>query len=349
MEGKHMKAFSRLSVMALAVFLAWGPAPAALAQEKTGIKLTMEEIEGGMQDTWAQFFKKQLAASLPEWNLEIYPYGVLGDAIDTLEQVMNGAVEFDMPCSHAGSVVPMIRLLAVPYIWSNNMEVNKKIMTSSKAIYEIMGRAYADHGMKLLAVFPEGWQYWSSNKPLRNMDDFKNFKIRIMNDPLLAVIYKNYGANPQTVPYGEIYTALQLKQLEGNIQPLFAHQEMGFFEQQQYFTNPFEMPFVSTVAANLKWYEGLTKAQQDAIHAAAQAASLHAIEVSDRLNTERQKMMQDKRPDLVFYQLTPAEQKAFRDKAPLVEAEFVNMAGPEAERLLKALAAEVKELEAQIK
>jgi TRAP-type C4-dicarboxylate transport system substrate-binding protein len=218
-------------------------------------------------------------------------------------------------------------------------------MTSSKAIYEIMGKDYADHGMKLLAIFPEGWQFWSSNKPLRNLDDFKNFKIRIMNDPLLAVTYKNYGANPQTVPYGEIYSALQLKQLEGNIQPLFAHQEMGFFEQQQYFTNPFEMPFISTVAANLKWFEGLTKAQQEAVQTAAAGATIHAIDASDRINAERQQMMLAKRPDLVFYELTPAEQKPFRDKAPLVEAEFVKMAGPEAQRLLKELAAEIKALE----
>jgi len=344
-----MKTFSRLFLIALAALLAWGPTPAALAQEKQTVKLAMEEIEGSMQDVWSRQFKKALAASVPEWNLEIYPYGVLGDAVDTLEQVMNGAIEFDLPCSHAGSVIPMIRLLAVPYIWSNNMEVNKKVMTSSPAIYEIMGQAYADHGLALLSVFPEGWQYWSSNKPLRTLDDFRNFKIRIMNDPLLAVIYKNYGANPQTVPYGEIYSALQLKQLEGNIQPLFAHQEMSFFEQQRYFTNPFEMPFISTVAANLKWFEGLTPARREAIRAAAREATLHTIDASDRINAERQKMMQAKRPELVFSELTPAEQKPFRDKAPLVEAEFVKMAGPEAKRLLKELAAEIKALEAETK
>ena len=344
-----MKTVSRLLVVALAALWAWGPVPPALAQEKKTFKLAMEEIEGSMQDVWAQHFKKRLTASVPEWNLEIYPYGVLGDAVDTLEQAMNGAIEFDMPCSHAGSIIPMIRLLAVPYVWSNDMEVNKKVMTSSQAVYEIMGQAYADHGLGLLAVFPEGWQYWSSNKPLRAMGDFKNFKIRIMNDPLLAVIYKNYGANPQAVPYGEIYSALQLKQIEGNIQPLFAHQEMSFYEQQQYFTNPFEMPFVSTVAANLKWFEGLPQAQREAIRAAAREATLHTIEASDKINAERQKMMLDKRPELVFYELTPEEQKPFRDKAPLVEAEFVKMAGPEAKRLLKELAAEIKALEAERK
>ncbi|MDR3037761.1 MAG: hypothetical protein LBV21_00460, partial [Candidatus Adiutrix sp.] len=147
----------------------------------------------------------------------------------------------------------------------------------------------------------------------------------------------------------EIYSALQLKQLDANIQPLFAHQEMSFFEQQQYLTNSFEMPFVSTVAANLAWFNGLTKAQQEAVIAAAKEATIHTIDAADKINVERRKMMQEKKPELVFYDLTEAEQKPFRDKAPLVEAEFVKMAGPEAERLLKGLANEVKALEAELK
>jgi TRAP-type C4-dicarboxylate transport system substrate-binding protein len=340
-----MKPLKIFALLIFAFLLTVSLSSSLMAQEKTAIKLAMEEIEGSVQDTWAQEFKKQLSTSVPEWNLEIYPYGVLGDAVDTVEQAMNGAIEFDMPCSHAGSIIPMIRLLAVPYIWSNDMEVNKKLMTSSKAIYEILGKAYQDHGLKFLAIFPEGWQYWSSNKPLRNIKDFDNLKIRIMNDPLLAVIYKNYGANPQSVPYGEIYSGLQLKQIDGNIQPLFAHQEMSFYEQQQYFTNSFEMPFVSTVAVNLDWFNKQTPAHQEAITKAAEAATIFTIGASDKMNSDRQKLMQEKRPDLVFYQLTPEEQKPFREKAPLVEAEFVKMAGPEAERLLKELALEVKALE----
>ena len=337
-----MKNLKLMATLCLAALLTVCAVP---AYAKEDLKLGMEEITGSVQDTYAQFFKKQIEAAIPDWNLEIYPVGVLGDANDMAEQVMTGVIQFDMPTSHLGSFVPMVRIFGVPYIWSNDMDVNKELMTKSKALYEILGAAYEKNDMKLLAIFPEGWQYWSSSKPLRNLDDFKNLRIRIMADPMLAEIYKAYGANPLQVSYSEIYSALQLKQLDANIQPLFAHEEMSFYEQQDYFTNPFEMPFVSTFVANLDWFNGLTKEQQDVVVKAAQDAVAHTIIEADKMNSERQAKMQKAKPALVFHQLTVEEQAPFRAKAPEIEKKFVDMAGPEGRKLLDALKAEREALE----
>jgi TRAP-type C4-dicarboxylate transport system substrate-binding protein len=318
---------------------------AAPSQAKENLKLGMEEITGSVQDTYAQFFKKQLEAAVPDWELEIFPVGVLGDANDMAEQVMNGVIELDMPTGHLASFIPMSRIYSVPYIWSSDMEINKKLMTGSKAIFDLLGAAYARNNMKLLAIYPEGWQQWSSNKPLRTLDDFKNLRIRIMADPLLAEIYKNYGANPLNVSYSEIYSALQLKQLDANIQPLFAHEEMSFYEQQDYFTNPFEMPFISAFVANKDWFDGLDKSRQDAILQAARAATAYTIDAADTMNAERKAKMQRIKPSLTFYELNGEEQRPFREKAALVEQTFIKMAGPEGEKLLNTLKAEVAELE----
>lgn len=339
-----LKSMKLLTVICLAMTLAL-VAPVVFAQQKEDVKLGMEEITGSVQDTFAQHFKKQVEAAIPEWNLEIYPIGVLGDANDMAEQVMTGVIQFDLPTSHLGSFVPMVRIFGVPYIWSNDMEVNKELMTKSKALYEILGDAYEKNGMKLLAVFPEGWQYWSSNKPLRTLDDFKNLRIRIMADPMLAEIYKAYGANALHVSYSEIYSALQLKQLDANIQPLFAHEEMSFYEQQDYFTNPFEMPFVSTFVANLDWFNTLSKEQQDIVIKAAQESVGYTITEADKMNAERQEKMQKAKPTLAFYQLTTEEQVPFRAKAQLIEKKFVDMAGPEGQKLLDALRVEKESLE----
>ncbi|MDR1921941.1 MAG: hypothetical protein LBS31_09425 [Candidatus Adiutrix sp.] len=45
------------------------------------------------------------------------------------------------------------------------------------------------------------------------------------------------------------------------------------------------------------------------------------------------------------FRLSAEEQAPFRAKAPEVAKKFVEMAGPEAQKLLDALAAEVKQLE----
>ncbi len=337
-----MNASKILTALCLALGLTVAAAP---SQAKEQFKLGMEEITGSVQDTYAQFFKRQLEAALPGWELEIYPVGVLGDANDMAEQVMNGVIEFDMPTSHLGSFIPMVRIFGVPYIWSNDMEINKELMTNSKAIFDILGAAYAKNNMQLLALFPEGWQQWSSNKPLRTLDDFKNLRIRIMADPLLGEIYKNYGANPLQVSYSEIYSALQLKQLDANIQPLFAHEEMSFYEQQDFFTNPFEMPFISAFVANKDWFDSLDKSKQDAILKAAREATAYTVTAADKMNAERKEKMKKEKPSLNFYELTEAEQQPFREKAALVEQTFIKMAGPEGEKLLKTLKAEVAALE----
>ncbi|MDR1546471.1 MAG: TRAP transporter substrate-binding protein DctP [Deltaproteobacteria bacterium] len=338
-----MKVLKILCLCLIAAFLYAAPAWA----QKIEAKMGMEEISGSVQDTYAQHFKELLAASFPELSLEIYPVNVLGDAGDMAEQVMNGVIQFDLPTSHLGSFIPMVRIFGVPYIWSNDMEVNKKLMTSSKALYEILGQAYLNNGMKLLAIFPEGWQQWSSNKPLRTLADFKNLRIRIMSDPILGEIYKAYGANPLQVSYAEIYSALQLKQLDANIQPLFAHEEMSFYEQQDYFTNPFEMPFVSTMVVNQAWFDALTPAQQQAIVQAAADSVEFTIAAADRMNNERRDKMAKIKPSLVFYELTPEEQAPFRALAPKIEEIFVDMAGPEGRRLLDELKKEREALEAK--
>jgi len=339
-----MKSLKLFTALCLAVLLSFSAAPASAKQE---VKLAMEEITGSVQDVYAQYFKKRIAEYIPEWNLEIYPLGPLGDASDLAEQVMNGVIEFDMPCSHLGSFVPMVRIISMPYVWSNDMEVNKKLMLDSPSLYGIMGDAYAKNNMQLLGIFPEGWQYWSSNKPLRTLADFDKLRIRVMSDPLLAEIYKNYGANPLHVSYAEIFSALQLKQLDANIQPLFAHEEMSFYEQQQYFTNPFEMPFISTFVANKTFFDGLTKEQQDAVVKAAREATEYTFGEIEKIAQERKAKMLQKRPDLVFTELTPEEQQPFREKCQLVEKTFIKMTGPEGEKLLNGLKAEVKELEAK--
>ncbi len=341
-----MKTLRFLTVLSLAVVLSI--LVTSPAQAKEDVKIGMEEITGSVQDTFGQFFKKEVEKAIPEWNIELYPVGVLGDANDMAEQVMTGVIQFDMPTSHLGSFVPMVRIFGVPYIWSSNMEINKKIMTSSPALYEILGAAYAKNGMKLLAVFPEGWQYWSSNKPLRKLEDFKNLRIRIMADPLLGEIYKNYGANPLQVSYSEIYSALQLKQLDANIQPLFAQEEMSFYEQQDYLTNPYEMPFVSTFVANLEWFDSLPREQQDIITKAAKEAVGHTIAEADKMNQERAEKMIKAKPSLVIYELTAEEQAPFRAKSADVKKKFVEMAGPEGQRLLDALAAEITAAEAEM-
>ena len=152
--------------------------------------------------------------------------------------------------------------------------------------------------------------------------------------------------NPLNVSYSEVYSTLQLKQIDGDIQPLFAHEEMSFYELQDYFTNSFEMPLIVTaLAANLDWYNSLTSEQKQTLSRAVTASVSYTIDEADKMNADCQAKMQKARPNLVFYELTHEEQAPFRAKAAEVEKIYVKMAGPEAPKLLDTLKAEKEALE----
>ena len=51
-----------------------------------------------------------------------------------------------------------------------------------------------------------------------------------MTSPLLWRAYDAYGASPTPLPYSEVYSGLQLHMIDGQVNPIFAIEEMSFYE-----------------------------------------------------------------------------------------------------------------------
>lgn len=316
---------------------------------KTQWKFALEEITGSVQDEFAQFFKKKLMERLSDVEIEIYPVGILGDSEEITEQTMNGVLQLAMASpGHLGTFIPVVRVFSLPFIWSDNMSVNRYVMENSVAIYELMDREYAKHNLKLLGIFPEGWQIWSANKPLRKPEDFQNFRMRIMGDPLLAEIYNAYGGNAVQVPYPDLYSALQLKMVDGNIQPYFAHEEMKFYEQQDYLINPKEMPFIATFVTGLQWFESLPEEKKKIVVETAKASIDFIFDAQEEMNLKRRQKMLEMKPSLQFIDLTNEEREVFAKFSMRVRDTYITMAKPHGQEILDTLLRELKEAEAKI-
>ena len=77
-----------------------------------------------------------------------------------------------------------------------------------------------------------------------------------------------YGADPTTMEYGELFSGMQLGQLDGNIQPVFAHQEMDFYKVQDYLIFANQAQFIATFMANSEWHDGLSQERKDVVEEA---------------------------------------------------------------------------------
>jgi len=344
-----MKSKTRFLAMLVAGIFMFGVALLAQPMESSAAtewKYALEEIQNSVQDHYAQEFKRRVEEKLDDVNIVIYPYGALGTSEDISELTMNGMLEFCFATpGHLGTFIPAARVFSLPFIWSDNLEANKYVAQHSKAIYEMLADEYEKYDLKLLAALTEGWQIWTANKPLRTPEDMKNFKMRIMGDPILAETYRAYGANPIQVPYSDIYSSLQLGMIEGNIQPYFAHEEMHFYEVQDYFIEPMEMPFFATVVANKQFFDSLSKEQQEVIEKTAKDCIDYIWEVQAKLNHERLEKMLKERPEIQVVKLTEQEREAFKELSGPVIDKYLEMSGETGKAILEQLQKEIAEAE----
>jgi len=333
-----------LGLVAGAVIAA-GLSQAAMAEEW---KFAIEEIEGSVQDAYAQEFKRLIEEKTGgDVTVTIYPYGALGTSADLTELVTQGAIQFaNASPGHLGTMVPEIQVFSVPYLLSKNNDVNKKVLTESTVLYEELQGDFNDKGLQLLTMYPEGEMVWTTNKEIRSPEDFDNFKMRTMVSPMLVAAYEAYGASPTPMPYGEVYGGLQLKSIDGQVNPIFAIEEMKFYEVTDYMIWSGEQQFTTTVVTNSDWYQAdLSDEERQMLDETIAELGDFIFQVQDEYNAERLEKIRADKPDMTMVELTADERAVFAERAQQAREAFVEMTGEDGQAVLDKLVAEIEAAE----
>ncbi|MDZ7713444.1 MAG: TRAP transporter substrate-binding protein DctP [Rhodovibrio sp.] len=273
---------SAVSAAALSLGMLAGPAAAA------EWKFALEEVDGSVQDAYAEEFKKRIEKkSGGDVKVNIYPYGTLGTSTQLTELVANGALQFaNASPGHLGKLIAPIQVFSIPYLLPKNDECTKQILGSSDVLYESLSDEFANQDLKLLTMYPEGEMVWTANKKITSPEDFNNFKMRVMTSPLLVSAYEAFGANPTPMPYSEVYSGLQLGQIDGQVNPIFAIEEMKFYEVQDYMIWAGQQEFTTTVVANADFYNGLSKERKQLVELDRQGDGRRDLQDPERVQPE---------------------------------------------------------------
>jgi tripartite ATP-independent transporter DctP family solute receptor len=321
---------------------------AAMAEEW---KFAIEEIEGSVQDAYAQEFKRLIEEKTGgDVTVTIYPYGALGTSADLTELVTQGAIQFaNASPGHLGTMVPEIQVFSIPYLLSKNNEVNKEVLTNSDVIYGELQQDFNDKGLQLLTMYPEGDMVWTTNKEIRSPEDFDNFKMRTMVSPMLVAAYEAFGASPTPMPYGEVYGGLQLKSIDGQVNPIFAIEEMKFYEVTDYMIWAGQQQFTTTVVTNSDWYNAdLSDENKQILDETIAELADYIFKVQDEYNKERLEKIKAAKPDMKMIELTADERQVFQDRAQQVRDAYVEMVGDEGKDVLDKLQAEIDTAEQEM-
>lgn len=255
-----------LLVLSTLAFLGCGGPQRASDRGVRVWRFAIEESEGSVQHEYALEFERRIeSASGGGIDVVVYPYGALGTSTQMTEQLNLGALEFAM-CSPGsiGKFIPETQVFLLHYILSDDDAINQRALSSPRLLdaFDIL---YAEKGLKLLSIFPEGEMVWTTNKEIRRPEDFRGVKMRVMTSPILIEAYNAYGASATPLPYAEVYSALQLGMVDAQVNPVFAIERQKFHEVTEWLIFPGHAHFVTTSAANRAFYDGLNRADREMV------------------------------------------------------------------------------------
>ncbi|RJS91217.1 TRAP transporter substrate-binding protein DctP [Salinisphaera sp. Q1T1-3] len=289
----------------------------------------LEEIKGSVQYQYAEDFKKLIEQkSNGDIKVQLLPYGKWGSTYSALyDAIQSGAIQIGFGSGALGGTVPESQLLSLNFVMPSDQWQTVKVLNSPEFLEsQPWQQAFKKRGLVPLAELTEGYQVWTANKPIHTPADMKGLQIRVMDNSLLRATYKAYGANPISIAYGELYSALQQGQAEGNIQPVFAHEEMGFYEVQKDMIFADQSQFVATLMGNKDWWQGLSADQKKMVKSVTQQMVKKGYDVQKQFNDKRLQTIKDK-SDINIIHLDDQQRDQFRKLAKPVRQVYVNDTG----------------------
>lgn len=306
-------------------------------------KFAIEEIPGSIMDSYAQEFKQRIeSATDGEVTVAIYPLGSLGTPTEVAEQTADGIVQFsNLSVGNLGTLVPESQILLTPYAFPSDTAEVDRILQTSETLNGDLAAAFETKGLKLGALYSEGPMVWTTKKPVHKPEDLRNFKMRVMVSPLLLKAYEDLGASPTPVPFGEVYGALQLGQVDGQVNPLPAIEEMKFYEVSNYLIWAGESDLITAILISDDWFQTQSAERQELIEETLRETNEYIGPIAARFNEERLEKIKEAKPDIELIELDEEERAAFRERAEATKAAIGQVVSQNAADMFEKLQAEI--------
>ncbi|WP_304619180.1 TRAP transporter substrate-binding protein [Paracoccus sediminilitoris] len=305
-------------------------------------RYAFEEALDEVQGVYAQKFKEEVEAN-SDHQVQLFPFGTLGESDNIMEQTQSGILQFvNQSPGFTGSLIPEAQVFFVPYLLPQDQETLATFFRDSKAINDIFPELYAEQGLELLKMYPEGEVMLTTKQPVEGPDDLGDVKVRVMTNPLLVESYKAFGATPTPLPWGEVYGGLQTGIIDGQENPAFFIESTRMYEVTDHITRLGHNNFTTALMANKEFFDGLSDEDKKVVQDAADTAFDTILEYQQGLTEESLEKIQEAKPEITVTTLSEDQRAPFRDTAQQVEETFLEIGGPRAQEILDQMKADLE-------
>ncbi|MDQ2081757.1 TRAP transporter substrate-binding protein [Xanthobacteraceae bacterium Astr-EGSB] len=220
-------ATGRLRVASLALLCAAALLPGGIAHAKSTLRLAHASSTTSLIQQASQMFADEVQKRTKgEITIRIYPDAQLGDEGPIADGVGSGSIDIGL-----GGVVdgidPKLNAVTLPFLFANAKAAHNFLDSAEgKKLFSTGG----SRGFYMLGALDSGFrQFANSARAIKSPQDLQGLKLRTPPNPVILATIKRLGALPQSIPFGEVYTSLQAKVVDG-VEP----EIRDFYDQKWY-------------------------------------------------------------------------------------------------------------------
>ncbi len=258
--------------------------------------------------------------------------GALGGDLQATQALRSGTQEMVVTSSSPLiGILPELGVFDLPFLFANEKEADtildgefgKHIDAKLEGV-GLVNLAYWENGFRNLT---------NSRRPVEKWEDFKGLKVRVMQNNVFLDTFKNMGANAVPMAFGEVFTALETRAIDGQENPFVTIDTSKFYEVQKYLsvTRHAYTPFLVLYSKRL--WDGLSKDEQAALRECAVASRDEQRKVSRELS--QASLEKIKGSGVLVNELNEQEANRMREQAKAVWEKHASTIGPETVKMMQ--------------
>ena len=306
----------------------------AVAQAPVVIKFSHVVAEDTPKGKGALKFK-ELAEKYTSGKvkIEVYQNSILYKDKEEIEALQLGAVQMLAPST--GKFAPLgakeFEVMDLPFLFKDDASF---IKASQGQAGQWLMRKLEPKGVTGLAFWDNGFYIVSANKPLIAPADFQGVKFRISGSKVADHYLRLLGAQPQILPFSELYQALQTGVVDGCDNTPSNYLTQKLHEVQKHITVAEHAHLQYVVIVNAKFWSELPADMRAALEKAMAEATDYTNSIAHQENVMAMEAIKTS-GKCEIHVLTEAQRKAWVDAMMPTYAWAEGRVGKEAVDLLR--------------
>lgn len=203
---------------------------------------------------FAAYIDEQLG---DKYNVQVFPSELLGSQTDMVQLTQTGAIDF---CVASNSILETFSsnytLFNLPYLFASSEAYHASM--DDPNITDPIFKSTAKAGFEAVTWIDAGTRnFYTVNRPINGPADLRGLKIRVQQSPTNVEMMRLLGGSATPMGFGEVYTALQSKIIDGAENNEMALTDNGHGDVCKYYSYDMHQMIPDILIGNCAFLDGL--------------------------------------------------------------------------------------------